>query len=87
MDWTSLVTPIIVATVPIIIIGVKKLIPDKLAFLYPIIASALGPALDFVIAKATGTVANPTQGVLMGMAAVGLREIIDQLKKAGSPTV
>jgi hypothetical protein len=64
-----------------VVIGFKKIIPDRYAFVYPMIASALGPALDYLSTYATGAAVNPAKGLLMGMAAVALREMLDQLKK------
>ena len=78
---TTLLTPVIVVVVPAIIMLLKKLIPEKWAPFYPLIASSLGPALDYLSTYVTGLAANPGQGLLMGMAGVALREVVDQVKK------
>ena len=81
MDWTTLLTPLIVAVVPILVVLVKRVIPDRYAVFYPVAATVLGPILDYVSTWVTGQAAEPGRGVLMGMAGVALREIIDQLRK------
>ena len=81
MDWSTLLTPVIVALVPVIVVLVKKVIPDKYAALYPVIATALGPVLDYASTWLSGQAASPGRGVLMGMAGVALREIVDQARK------
>lgn len=81
MDWLTLLTPVIVALVPILVILFKKMIPDRYAVFYPLIATALGPVLDYLSTYLTGLAAAPGRGLLMGMAGVALREIIDQLRK------
>jgi hypothetical protein len=81
MDWTTLFTPLIVALVPILVILVKKVIPDRYAVFYPVAATVLGPILDYLSTWVTAQPASPGRGVLMGMAGVALREVIDQLRK------
>jgi hypothetical protein len=85
MEWTTLLTPLIVALVPILVILAKKIIPDKYAVFYPLIATALGPVLDWASTYLTSQAASPGRGVLLGMAGVAVREIVDQVKKAVNP--
>lgn len=80
-DWSGLVTPVIVAVIPLLVILAKKVIPDKYAAFYPLIATALGPVLEWGSTYVTQQAASPGRGLLMGMAAVALREIVDQIKK------
>ena len=82
MDWLTLLTPLIVALVPILVILFKQVIPARYAVFYPLIATALGPVLDYLSTYLTGLPASPGIGVLMGMAGVALRELVDQIRKA-----
>jgi hypothetical protein len=81
MDIVTLIQPIIIAVIPIIVLLLKKVIPDKYAVFYPVIATMLGPILDWLSTYATGASASPLKGLLLGGSAVALREIIDQLKQ------
>lgn len=87
MDTVTLIQPVIVAIIPVIVLLLKKVIPDKYAVFYPVIATVLGPILDYVSTYATGTQASPVKGLLLGGSAVALREIIDQMKKTVKPAV
>lgn len=87
METATLLQPVIIAIIPLIVLLLKKVIPDKYAVFYPIIATALGPALDYVSTYATGAQASPVKALLLGGSAVALREIIDQMKKTVKPTV
>lgn len=82
MDWSTLLAPIIIAAVPIIVAGIKRFIPERLSFVIPLLAGALGPLLDFISLKTTGVSAGTGAAVAYGLAGVGVREIIDQLRKA-----
>jgi hypothetical protein len=57
--------------------GVKRLAPALPKWLIPIFASVLGAAAQ---ALATGAVTETA--AMTGLAAVGLREIVDQARKA-----
>lgn len=81
MDWNTLLAPVIIAAVPILVLFIKKAIPERFTFVLPLIATALGPLLDFVSLKATGVGHGALSGVLYGMSGVALREVIDQVKK------
>lgn len=86
-DWSALLMPLIIATVPIIVIFAKKLIPAKYSVFYPVLATVLGPVLDYIAAWASSNPARPGLGVALGLAGVGLRELIDQMKKSVASTV
>lgn len=81
MDWNTLLAPVVIALVPILTMLVKKGIPDRFSFVIPLVATALGPLLDFVSLKATGVGHGPLYGIVYGMSGVALREVIDQLRK------
>ncbi len=51
-------------------------------WLMPILAGALGPVLDQLVALTAGTPSSPLLAVLMGLAGVGVREVANQVGKA-----
>jgi len=71
-------TPIIV---PLVILGVKTAAPKIPSFLLPILAPIFGVLLEYVNHFATGQEPSILYGVALGAAGVGIREVIDQLKK------
>lgn len=78
-DWLGMLPAVIVAAVPLVVAGIKK----KLAtWLIPILATFLGVAADFLAAYALNKPVTPMLGAIFGLAGVGLREIVDQLRKA-----
>lgn len=83
----TLMTPAIVVAVPLLVALLKRMIPAKWSPLYPVLAGALGPLLEYAGTYVTGMAAQPGNGLLMGMAGVALREVVDQFKKvrAGKP--
>ena len=85
-DWKVLLTPLIIAAVPVIVIVVKRFIPAKWSVAYPLAAAALGPALDWLVGYLADQSVGARWGVVLGLAGVGLREIVDQLRKFPMPT-
>ena len=77
---------IIALVVPLLICGVKLLIPKVPKALLPILAPVFGAGLEIVLysAGASGA-ANPVAGAILGGLGVWLREVVDQLKKASAP--
>ena len=84
MDWSTLFPALIPVVTPLLIAGVKKLIPFISKPLLPIIAILLGALIDILSSLATGTSMNPIYGAVLGAAGIGLREVVDQVKKAAS---
>ena len=82
MDWVTLLPGLIPVIVPLVLYGVKLLIPKVPKALLPILAPVLGGLVDAGLAYASGTAANPILGAALGSAGVGLREIVDQVKAA-----
>lgn len=77
-------SPLIVPVIVPLVIAVLKFVVARLpSWLLPILAPILGGLADAGIAWASGSTANPMLGAVLGSAGVGLREIVDQLKKAG----
>jgi hypothetical protein len=79
---TALTPLIVTVLIPLVMSQAKKLIPESWKPLIPTLAVALGPLADLAISWLTGKAADPALGLLYGGAAVALREIVDQVKKA-----
>lgn len=73
----SLATPVIV---PLIIAGVKKILPSIPTWLIPVMTPFLGASVDVLNHFATGSSTNLLLSALLGLAGVGVREVVDQLK-------
>lgn len=78
----QIATPIVV---PLIIAGMKWLKPNIPTWLLPIVAPVLGGSLDFFTNLALQNQGNIWMAALLGLAGVGVREVIDQLKPAPQP--
>jgi hypothetical protein len=74
---------IIAVAVPLIIAGLKKLYESIPPWLIPIIAPALGVLGDAIVGLASGLSLGhgPIGAAIAGLAGVGAREIVDQLRK------
>lgn len=79
VNWIQGLIPV---AVPILIFGIKKAFGMLPGWLLPIIAPILGGVADALLAWASGGAANPLLGAVLGSAGVGLREVVDQGKKA-----
>lgn len=75
-------TPIIV---PLVIAGLKKVLPAIPSALLPIIAPILGVVIDLVNNLATAHQTNFLVAAALGLAGVGLREVKDQIVPAAKP--
>lgn len=78
----TLLTPVIV---PILVWAAKKVISNIPSVLLPIIATALGVAVTQVGAVIAGGHYGLIAGALLGLGGVGLREVLDQVKKTIGP--
>lgn len=83
LDWQTALTPLLVVLVPLLLSQGKKLLGGK-TWLIPLIAPALGVALNFVSALATQSQVGSSNAAVLGLAGVGLREIIDQLRQTAT---
>lgn len=78
--WESLIVP----AVPLLIAALKLLVPKIPRAALPIMAPLLGAALDIAASYLGSGTANPVWGAVLGAAGVGLREIVDQMRKLGA---
>lgn len=78
MGWESLLTPVIIAAIPVIVAGVKKLVPasyrDEIKALYPVLALVLGPAIDQGLALLGARASGGKYALLYGLLGIAVRE-------------
>lgn len=74
-------TPIIV---PLILAGVKQVMPKLSSWTIPILAPLLGMLVDVANSLATAHATNLWAAAALGLAGVGLREIKDQIAPANN---
>lgn len=83
-----MVTPLVV---PLVIALIKQLAPKLPKWLPPLLAPALGAAAQAVAALITNqslpSAGDAALGAGAGAAGVGVREVVDQAKKAGASAV
>ncbi len=73
---------IIPVLVPVVIAAIKWLLPKVPAVALPIVAPVLGAGLEIVLHFAGLADGNSVTGLILGAAGVGLREVLDQVKKS-----
>jgi hypothetical protein len=78
-DIVQWLTPVLV---PLLIAGLKKVLPSIPGYLLPIIAPVLGVVLDLINSFATSHATNLWAAAALGLAGVGVREVKDQLSPA-----
>jgi hypothetical protein len=81
--WQLAIIPVLT---PLIIAGVKLLMPKIPTVVLPFLAPVLGAAIDLIAHFATGANLNVWLSAGLGLAGVGLREIVDQSKQSISST-
>lgn len=75
--WLVVLIP---AVVPLLVAAAKKLIVKLPTWVMPILAAALGEAINWVSGLLGGPSVGAVAGVLLGAAGVGVREVLDQVK-------
>lgn len=78
----TLLTPVVV---PILVWGAKKLLADIPSVLLPILATVLGVGVTQLGVYMAGGHYGIVEGALLGLGGVGLREVLDQVKKVIGP--
>lgn len=78
---TNLATPVLV---PLLLAGIKALKPNIPTWLLPILAAILGGVGVTLAGMALHFQTNTVAAVLLGLAGVGVREVVDQLKPTPS---
>lgn len=82
LEWTYLA---IVCITPLVIAGLKWLVPKIPKVALPFVAPVVGVILDQIAAFATAHESNLVLGLISGALGVWLREGVDQVKKLGKP--
>ncbi len=76
LTWQQALIPVLT---PLVIAGVKWLVPSIPKAWLPLSAPVIGLLIDVVTHFAAGTAMNPTVALVLGAAGVGLREAKKQL--------
>jgi len=84
-EGTSLLLALVPLAVPMIVALAKSVIKFLPSWSLPIIGAGLGELLNFLSGLAGGPSTTALNGVLLGAAGVGTREIYDQLKNKIKP--
>ena len=74
--------PAIAVLVPLVVALIRQIAAFLPKWSLPIIAGALGPAIDQLLALLPTIDAVGSQSVLLGLAGIGIREVVDQTRKA-----
>jgi len=84
----ALLMPLVTAAVPIVLAVVRKVAAKIPTWVIPIAAPFLGASIDVLLYQ-VGVYGQqqPLVGAFFGMAGVGLREIVDQMRKATTQPV
>ena len=80
-EWWTYIIPLLT---PLLVLGVKKLAPNIPNAWLPVIATMSGVVLDFLHGLATTATSHVGLGVVLGLASIGVRELLDQLKQAAA---
>lgn len=80
MDAGTIITYATPVIVPLVIAGFKLLKPNIPTWLLPVLAGPLGVLLDFINTYATSHPGNFLVALALGLAGIGVREVVDQLK-------
>lgn len=85
MDAQTIVTYATPVIAPLIVALVKKIKPNIPTFVLPIICTVGGALVTWLASIALHNPNNILLGAALGLAGVGVREIIDQLKPDAAP--
>jgi hypothetical protein len=66
---------------PLVVAVVKHFFPGIWAVSLPVLSAGVGVATDAMTGVATGTEVSPIEGGALGLAGVGVREVVDQVKR------
>lgn len=83
LSWQQAIIPLLT---PILVAGIKKVLPKIPSVWIPVIAATLGAVGSVIDHFATGATLNMWLGVGLGLAGVGVREATKQLKQAAGYT-
>lgn len=87
-DWTAvainLVTGLQVLVVPLLVSGVRKLLPEIPRIALPFAALVIGVLTDGFATWVAGGGFSPLRGAIVGLVAVALREIVSTIGQHGA---
>lgn len=85
MDVATIITYATPVIAPLIVTLVKKIKPNIPTWLLPVICTVGGALVTWIASIALHNPNNIILGAALGLAGVGVREIIDQLKPVPQP--
>lgn len=85
MEVGSIITALIPAVTPMLVWGIKLLVPKIPKMWLPIIAPVLGALIAVIQHLGTLSWENVVVGAVLGLAGTGIREMWDQVNKAAAP--
>lgn len=84
-DVNAILTLAVPVLAPILTAGVKWLTPRIPPYLLPMICTGLGTLAVYITQWSTGTQTNAAIAIGLGLAGIGVREVLDQLRPS-TPT-
>lgn len=85
-DVNAILTLAVPVLSPLLTAGVKKLVPIMPPWIIPMICTGLGTLSVYIAHWSTNNSTNPAWAIGLGLAGIGVREILDQLKNAKAET-
>lgn len=85
LDPNLVVISLVPVIAPLATALVKWLTPRIPPWALPTLCAALGTLATYIATATTSADLNPWLGILLGVAGIGVREILDQTKKAIKP--
>ncbi len=85
MDVSTIITYATPVIAPLIVTLVKKIKPNIPTFVLPIICTLGGALVTWLASIAMHNQNNIILGLALGLAGVGVREVVDQLKPEPAP--
>ena len=86
MDSQTIINILTPVVAPAVVLFIKKVWVKVPTALLPVLCTAIGAGGNLITNWLAGNTANPTVAIMLGMAAIGAREIVDQAKKATNGT-
>lgn len=80
-DANTIINGLVPILTPLLIAGLKWLVPRLPGYTIPVICTALGTLLSYIAQWAITNTDNVGLAVALGLASIGVREVLDQLKK------
>ena len=80
-DLQTIWTPVIIVVVPIVVAYLKRFLGDRKEWI-PVLAAGLGAVAATATLYAGQSNLKPVAGLILGLAGIGLRELVNQFNMA-----